>query len=186
MDDCGRRIRELLKALNFAAGKHRNQRRKDRDASPYINHPIAICDTLCGCCDSLEPEVLVAAVLHDTIEDTDATPDEIRTLFGEKVLLLVLEVTDDKTLPKETRKDLQVKTARSKSRGAKHIRIADKISNVTDIMNTPPAGWSRERKLEYLDWTEKVVGELEGTNECLERLYRERLAEARLKVSGSG
>jgi guanosine-3',5'-bis(diphosphate) 3'-pyrophosphohydrolase len=186
MDDCKRQIRGLFEALKFAAEKHRNQRRKDRDASPYINHPIDICNTLCGCCRDLEPEVIVAAVLHDTIEDTNTTADEIRTLFGDKIVKLVLEVTDDKTLPKEVRKDLQVKTARHKSKGAKHIRIADKISNVTDIINSPPAGWSRERKLEYLDWTEKVIDELAGTNECLERLYRERLAEARRKVAESG
>jgi guanosine-3',5'-bis(diphosphate) 3'-pyrophosphohydrolase len=186
VDDCKRQIKELFNALKFAAEKHRNQRRKDRDASPYINHPIDICHTLCGCCEALEPEVIVAAVLHDTIEDTNTTPEEIRTLFGEKILKLVLEVTDDKTLPKDARRDLQVKTARFKSEGAKHIRIADKISNVTDIINSPPAGWSRERKLEYLEWTERVIDELEGTNECLERLYRERLAEAKRSAAGSG
>jgi guanosine-3',5'-bis(diphosphate) 3'-pyrophosphohydrolase len=186
MDDCKRQIRVLFAALKFAAEKHRNQRRKDRDASPYINHPIDICHTLCGCCDALDPDVLVAAILHDTIEDTDTTPEEIRTLFGERVLKLVLEVTDDKTLPKEARKDLQVKTARFKSGGARQIRIADKISNVTDIINTPPAGWSRERKIEYLKWTEMVIDELKGTNECLERLYWERLAEAKRKVAGPG
>jgi guanosine-3',5'-bis(diphosphate) 3'-pyrophosphohydrolase len=185
MDDCKRQVGELFKALKFAAEKHRNQRRKDREASPYINHPIDICNTLCGCGCDLDPKVLVAAVLHDTIEDTDTTPEEIRAFFGEGVLGLVLEVTDDKNLPKAVRKELQVKTARHKSTGAKHIRIADKISNVTDIINSPPTGWSAERKLEYLRWTEKVVGELEGTNECLERLYRERLAEAVRLVAGS-
>jgi GTP diphosphokinase / guanosine-3',5'-bis(diphosphate) 3'-diphosphatase len=186
MDDCKQHIRELFKALKFAAEKHKNQRRKDREASPYINHPIDICNTLCGCGCDLDPKVLVAAVLHDTIEDTNTTPEEIGGLFGEDVLGLVLEVTDDKNLPKAARKDLQVKTARHKSTGAKHIRIADKISNVTDIIKSPPAGWNAERKLEYLRWTEKVIDELVGTNECLERLYRERLAEAIRNVAASG
>ena len=182
MDDYTRSMRRVFEALKFAAEKHRNQRRKDREASPYINHPIDICHYLCGCCEPPDPDLLVAAALHDTVEDTNTTLQELAERFGDEIERLVEEVTDDKTKPKEVRKELQIRTARNKSPKAKLIKLADKISNVTDIIRSPPHGWSSERKLEYLEWTEKVVRELEGTNECLESLYFARLKEARNRL----
>lgn len=101
----------ILKALRFAAEKHNDQRRRDSKSSPYINHPIQVAETLWRVGDVRDTALLVAAILHDTIEDTDVTPDEIRREFGEEVLELVLEVTDDKSLPKEVRKQLQIVNA---------------------------------------------------------------------------
>lgn len=169
----------LLKALRYAAEKHSDQRRKNSKASPYINHPIQVAEILWRVADVRDETLLVAAILHDTIEDTDAKPDEIRAEFGEDVLALVLEVTDDKSLPKQTRKQLQVEHAPHKSRNAKLLKIADKISNVTDIINTPPGDWSLERRQEYLLWTEKVVAGLRGVNEKLESQYDELLAKGK-------
>lgn len=172
----------ILKALRFSAEKHRNQRRKD-NASPYINHPIEVAEMLIRVGGVRDLDVIVAAILHDTIEDTDATPEEIETLFGKPVLSLVLEVTDDKTLPKKTRKQLQVDNAPHKSQGAKQIKIADKISNLRDILHSPPVNWSRERKMEYIDWSENVVAGLRGANPDLERFYDETLSDVRSKLS---
>lgn len=169
----------FFKALRFAAYKHRNQRRKDSQSSPYINHPIAVAETLWRVGHVREITTLVAAVLHDTIEDTDTTPEEVKAEFGDAVLSLVLEVTDDKRLPKAERKRLQIETAPHKSPGAKQIKLADKITNVYDVIHTPPLTWSLQRKWDYLDWTEKVVNGLRGQNRELEELYDQTLAEGR-------
>jgi guanosine-3',5'-bis(diphosphate) 3'-pyrophosphohydrolase len=174
----------LLKALKFSAHKHKHQRRKDRDSSPYINHPIDVAEMLLRVGQVQDIEVVVAAILHDTIEDTDTKPDEIEDLFGQRVLSLVNEVTDDKSLPKEVRKNLQVENAPHKSTGAKQIKIADKISNLRDIVHSPPANWSNERRIEYLDWSEKVVAGLRGVNPALENLYDQILNEAKETLYG--
>jgi guanosine-3',5'-bis(diphosphate) 3'-pyrophosphohydrolase len=155
----------LLRALHFSAEKHRTQRRKDAEASPYINHPIAVARTL--------------AVLHDTIEDTETTPEELEALFGAEVRALVEEVTDDKSLPKHERKSRQIEHAPGASTRAKQIKIADKICNVRDVTHNPPSKWSHERKREYLDWTSEVVRGCRGCNAAIERRYDEVLAEAR-------
>ena len=123
--------------------------------------------------------LLVAAILHDTIEDTNTTAEEINAEFGEDVLALVLEVTDDKSLPKETRKQLQVEHAPHKSERAKLLKIADKINNIRDIIKSPPESWSMERRQEYLLWSEKVVAGLRGASPELESQYDALLAQGK-------
>lgn len=159
----------LLGALSFAAHKHRFQRRKDADATPYINHPIEVARTLVEVGGETDIDLLVAAVLHDCIEDTETTPGEIESLFGVEVLAIVLEVTDDKRLPKEERKRLQVEQASRKSERARKLKLADKICNVHDIQHHPPAQWSEERKAQYLAWVRAVLQQLEGTNFPMEK-----------------
>ena len=166
----------LFKAFRFSAGKHRNQRRRDSLESPYINHPIDVVQLLWEVGEVRDIDVLLAAILHDTIEDTNTAPEEIREFFGEEVLSLVLEVTDDKSLPKAERKHLQIVTAPDKSFGAKLIKLADKCCNVRDLLALPPAHWSLERRQDYLLWSEKVVAGLRGTNEALEEYYDHELA----------
>jgi GTP diphosphokinase / guanosine-3',5'-bis(diphosphate) 3'-diphosphatase len=161
----------ILKALRFSAEKHTDQRRKDAKSSPYINHPIQVAETLWTIGEIRDVTLLLASILHDTIEDTETSPDEIKAEFGEEVLVLVMEVTDDKSLPKEVRKQLQVETAPHKSRNAKLLKLADKICNLRDIITSPPSDWSLERKQEYLLWSEKVVAGLRGVNEKLENRY---------------
>jgi guanosine-3',5'-bis(diphosphate) 3'-pyrophosphohydrolase len=161
----------ILKALRFASEKHNDQRRKDSKSSPYINHPIQVAEILWMIGDVRDVTLLVASILHDTLEDTATRPDEIRSLFGEDVLSIVLEVTDDKSLPKPVRKQLQVEHAPHKTPNAKLLKLADKISNVQDIITSPPRDWSLKRKQEYLLWTEQVVAGLRGVNEKLERYY---------------
>jgi len=169
----------LLKALRFSAEKHTHQRRKDAKASPYINHPIQVAEILWTLGDVRDQTLLLASILHDTIEDTATTPDEIKMEFGEDVLALVLEVTGDKSLPKQVRKQLQVENAAHKTRNAKLLKLADKISNVQDIITSPPKDWSLERRREYLLWTERVVAGLRGVSPKLENRYDAILAEGK-------
>jgi guanosine-3',5'-bis(diphosphate) 3'-pyrophosphohydrolase len=161
----------LITALAFAADKHRNQRRKDADASPYINHPIALANLLLNEAGVEDQRVLIAAVLHDTIEDTDTMEQELVRHFGKDIADIVLEVTDDKALPKAERKRLQIEHAAHISRRAKLVKLADKICNLRDITSSPPADWSVDRKREYFDWAKSVVDELRGVHPGLEHLF---------------
>ncbi|HEY4182558.1 MAG TPA: HD domain-containing protein [Kofleriaceae bacterium] len=146
----------LLRALDLAAGKHRDQRRKDEASSPYINHPIAVATALweAGVRDE---SALLAAVLHDTVEDTATTREELAAAFGEDVASVVMEVTDDKTLPKARRKELQVEHGPHLTRAAKLVKLGDKLCNVRDVVNSPPADWSVDRRREYIEWASRVV-----------------------------
>jgi guanosine-3',5'-bis(diphosphate) 3'-pyrophosphohydrolase len=161
----------LLSALAFAAHKHRDQRRKDADASPYINHPIALADVLVNEGGVDEPDVLCGALLHDTVEDTDTTGEELVAKFGERIAGIVLEVTDDKSLVKAERKALQVEHAAHISREAKLVKLADKICNLRDVAGNPPAGWSLERRREYFEWARQVVDRLRGVHPGLEKVF---------------
>lgn len=171
----------LLRAALFAAERHSGQRRKDSDASPYINHPLAVAEVLArhGVDDVV---VLQAALLHDTIEDTETTAEELEELFGPQVRAVVQEVTDDKSLAKEERKRLQVEHASRLSERAKLVKLGDKICNALDVGGNPPATWSRERRVEYLGWTEAVVSGCRGVHAALEARYDDVLAWARAEV----
>ena len=152
----------VLAALAFAAHKHRDQRRKDAQASPYINHPIALAEVLAGEGGVTDAEVLAAALLHDTIEDTDTTAAELRREFGERIAAMVEEVTDDQKLPKAERKRLQIEHAAGISPGAKLVKLADKICNLRDVADRPPAKWDLERRQEYFEWAKRVIDRLRG------------------------
>ena len=158
----------LLGALAFAAEKHTAQRRKDAERSPYINHPIVVAHLLWNVGGVRDTTILIAGILHDTVEDTDTTPAEIEERFGAAVRAVVEEVTDDKSLAKATRKQLQVDRAAHKSEAARHVKLADKISNLRDMHDSPPADWSLERKREYVAWACAVVDQMRGTNAGLE------------------
>ena len=168
----------LLKAISFAAHKHKNQRRKDAVASPYINHPIALASVLREEGEVVDPDVRASALLHDTIEDTETTHDELRGQFGDEIADIVAEVTDTKWVEKTVRKRLQISKAATSTQGAKLVKLADKICNLRDIIASPPADWSLEQKREYFDWAKAVVDQIRGTNLKLERrfdqLYRQR------------
>jgi (p)ppGpp synthase/HD superfamily hydrolase len=175
-------VGSLLEALRFSAEKHRDQRRKGVHASPYINHPIEVAAMLANVAGVRDDATLIAAVLHDTIEDTRTTPEEIEAAFGTKIRSIVLEVTDDKRLPKAERKRLQVEHAPHMSSSAKLIKIADKISNVSELTVNPPSDWSLERRREYLGWAEQVVAGCRGVNDALESKFDEALRAARAVI----
>jgi len=170
---------KLLQAASFAAKKHRYQKRKGDDAEPYINHPLEVANLLANVGKVDDYDILIAAVLHDTVEDTETTAEELTELFGATVCGYVLEVTDDKSLPKEERKLKQIEHAPHLSDGAKQVKLGDKISNITDVLNNPPAGWSKERKAEYIKWGEKVVAGLRGANKDLENYFDDLVTQAK-------
>ncbi len=161
----------VLDAAAFAAEQHRRQRRKDADATPYINHPLALATILAREGGVSDAEVLAAALLHDTVEDTETTLAELEARFGPNVAGMVAEVTDDKSLPKLERKRLQVAHAGHKSPGAKLVKLADKIANLRDIAASPPADWDQARKADYVRWASEVVAGLRGANPALEAAF---------------
>ncbi|MDD5248356.1 MAG: HD domain-containing protein [Rhodocyclaceae bacterium] len=161
----------VLRATQFAAAKHKMQRRCDADATPYINHPISLADLLVNEAMVEDPVVICAALLHDTVEDTETTFEELAIVFGHEVAMIVLEVSDDKTLAKAERKRLQIEHAPTISPRAKLVKLADKICNLRDIERMPPVGWSAQRKDEYFAWAVQVVAGLRGTHAGLEEIF---------------
>ncbi|MCZ6533731.1 MAG: HD domain-containing protein [SAR324 cluster bacterium] len=172
------RTTELLRAISFAAEKHRDHRRKGAIAAPYINHPITVAQQLAEAGCEHDTDLLMAAVLHDVIEDTDSTEEELQALFGTRVAGIVMEVTDDKALRSSERKALVVKHIAGKSREARLLKLSDLIANVYDVIHHPP-NWQPERKRNYFDWGERVVNAMRGIHPALERRFAELLDEAR-------
>lgn len=169
----------VVRAANFAAHKHRDQRRKGVERRPYINHPLELAEILCTEGDISDSNVIAAAILHDTVEDTETSLDELRGHFGGEIAAIVSEVTDSKFLDKATRKRLQIAKAGHISRGAALVKLADKISNLRSVLAAPPAGWSLRRKQQYFDWAKLVVDRIRHVHPGLARrfdaVYRRRL-----------
>jgi GTP diphosphokinase / guanosine-3',5'-bis(diphosphate) 3'-diphosphatase len=171
MEEISAPVSIVLAASAFAAHKHRDQRRKGADASPYINHPIAVANVLANEAGITDPTILAAALLHDTIEDTDTTAEELESEFGSKIAAIVVEVTDDKALEKTVRKQLQIEHAATLSQAAQLVKFADKICNIRDMSQSPPVDWSLERRAEYFAWAKQVVDQMRGVSPVLERLF---------------
>ncbi len=161
----------LIRALDYAAQQHTTQRRKDAAQTPYINHPIALIKVLAIDAGITDPDVLAAAVLHDTVEDTSTEEADLRRLFGNRITDIVMEVTDDQSLRNDVRKRLQVERAHKKTPEAAMVKFADKISNLRDVAASPPPSWSLERRRDYFDWAKAVVDRLPPVNEKLRALF---------------
>ena len=173
----------MLRAAMFAARVHATHRRKGASGEPYVNHVLEVAQILAE--HGAPEEAVIAGLLHDTVEDSDQDPDPIThdrlvAEFGPAVAALVAEATDDKSLPKETRKALQVRGAAEKSDAAKMLKLADKISNLRAIAASPPANWEHARRVEYVGWAGRVAVGLKGSNPALDALfdatYREAVA----------
>ena len=160
-------VQRILAAATFAAEKHAAQKRKGAAAEPYVNHLIEVAQLIASSSEQLDANLVMAGFLHDTIEDTGTTAGDLEQVFGSDISALVLELTDDKSLPKEVRKELQVQEAPHKSVRAQVIKLADKISNLRSLLTSPPANWSTERKREYFDWGRRVVDALSAPNPIL-------------------
>src|SRR5258708_13169351 len=160
-------VQRILAAAQFAAEKHATQKRKGAAQEPYINHLIEVAHLIAGSSDTLDTELVMAGFLHDTVEDTGVTLAELAQRFGNDVASLVAEVTDDKSLPKETRKALQVQNAAKKSPRAQTLKLADKISNLRSILASPPADWSLQRRRQYFELAGQVVAGLSAPNRLL-------------------
>jgi len=174
-------MQRLLESLQFAAEKHSEHRRKNVGATPYINHPIdvALCLSRCGITDEA---ILIAAVLHDTVEDTETSFEEIQTLFGPRVCSLVRDMTDDKDLPKMERKQFQVDHASQLCDASKQIKIADKICNLQSVIEDPPKGWDEARRLDYLEWARAVFQGAKGVNTELDALFMQTYERGLLQI----
>jgi (p)ppGpp synthase/HD superfamily hydrolase len=174
---------KVLKAANAAARWHVHQRRKGTAEEPYINHLLEVAMLVAEATDGKDPELVVAALLHDAIEDCEVPRELIAKMFGTEVADLVAEVTDDKSLPKECRKEIQVETAHKKSPRAKVLKLADKTSNLRALATSPAPDWSVRRKLEYISWARKVVAGLGDTNDILKRQFDAAAQAAELSVA---
>jgi len=163
---------ELARAYHFAAQKHVDQRRKGAAAEPYMNHLTEVAELVAQATDG-DLDVVIAAILHDTVEDTETTIEELRAAFGPRIADLAAEVTDDKSLPKQVRKDLQVEHAPHASWGAQVIKLADKTSNLRSLLTSPPPDWSRVRRDDYVDWARRVVASCRDANAWLAEQFDE-------------
>ncbi|HKP69259.1 MAG TPA: HD domain-containing protein [Pyrinomonadaceae bacterium] len=172
---------KILDAASFAAVKHKDQTRKG-NGQPYINHPLEVANILATIGGVDDDDMIIAALLHDTVEDTDATFEDLEKKFGPRITGFVRELTDDKSLPKQDRKRLQVEHAPHMTHEAKQIKLADKISNIRDVTDNPPPHWPIERRREYVEWGERVVAGLRGSNQKLEKLFDDLVATAREKI----
>lgn len=161
----------LARAANYAARQHIAQRRKGERAEPYINHLTEVAALLAEATEGDDVVLLMGGLLHDTLEDTDATYEDLEQRFGAEVAALVAEVTDDKSLPKEERKRLQIEKTPAKSKRAKLLKLADKTSNLRGLMASPPTGWSAERLHDYVVWAHDVVRSCRGLNPRLEAAF---------------
>lgn len=159
---------KLLKALVYAAEKHKTQKRKSSDSCPFINHPIGVVENLARIGKIEDVEILQAGFLHDVVEDTDGTLEEIEEMFGKTVAKYVDEVSDNKQENKADRKIHQIEHAASKSLGARCIKLADKLHNCTDLSINAPPSWSLERVRGYFIWSKALVDTIRGTNQYLE------------------
>jgi GTP diphosphokinase / guanosine-3',5'-bis(diphosphate) 3'-diphosphatase len=168
-------IPRWTRALRFASVKHKEQRRKD-GVTPYINHPLEVVSVLAEQGKVIDEDLLIAALLHDTLEDTATTAQELSAAFGKQVCQIVQEVSDNKSLPKARRKELQIEHAPHLSPQAKQLKLADKICNLLDILTNPPLDWPLERQIAYFDWAEQVGAGLMGVNPSLEKIFKQTLA----------
>ena len=166
----------ITQALDFAARHHIDHRRKGERREPYINHLAEVADLLARATGGADPELVAAGLLHDAVEDTCATLDEIERHFGKDIAALVAEVSDDKSLPKEERKRLQVETAARKSGRARLLKLADKISNLRTLTQSPPAGWPEKRRRAYVHWAQQVAAGCTGLNPFLDAEFEAALA----------
>ncbi len=168
-------LQRILAAAHFAAQRHAGQKRKGLAGEPYVNHLIEVAELVAASSEMVDTSLLMAAFLHDTVEDTGVTRGELEELFGSDVAGLVMEVTDDKSLPQKKRKALQVENAPKKSARAQTLKLADKISNLRSILSSPPPDWSAQRKREYFEWARDVIAGLASPNRLLkdefERTY---------------
>ncbi len=166
----------VVRALSFATGMHRDQRRKNVAQTPYIEHPIEVMRLLWDA-QVGDPVVLAAALLHDTLEDTEATPELLTATFGPEVATVVGHVTDDKNIPKHERKRLAIAHAPFAPPQAQLVKLADRIANCAGLAAEPPAGWSPRRIGQYYDWSRQVVDGLRGVHPELEARFDEVLVD---------
>jgi len=172
----------VFEALDFAARRHRDQRRKGPGGAPYVNHLIEVVRLLSVVAGVEDPEVLAAGALHDVLEDTKTQPEELTEHFGSRVTNLVRSLTDDRTLSRETRRAITLKHLSIAEEIVRLIKLADLTSNVAEL----PSDWDHERRQTYLDWSARAAQLCFGQSEALDRLYQQRVLNARVATAATG
>ena len=172
----------VLRAADMAARWHVDQHRKGAAAEPYVNHLLEVAMLVAQATDGKDPDLVIAALLHDAIEDQQVSPEIICDAFGPDVARIVVEVTDDKSVPKQERKRLQVENAHKKSHDAKLLKLADKTSNLRSLAASPPNDWPAERRQEYVDWARSVAKGLLGVSAWLEGEFNRSAKEAEQSI----
>lgn len=172
----------VIRAAHFAADKHRDQRRKGVRNTPYINHPLEVAWRLNRVAGIEDTTVLAAAILHDTIEDTETTSAELEQIFGKTIADLVVEVSDPEGLTRQERKRLEIDHAASLTPLAKLIKLSDKTCNIADIVDNPPGDWALSRRRDYLEFAELVAAGCRGVNAALDADFATVLATARRRL----
>lgn len=163
----------VLRAADAAARWHVHQRRKGAAEEPYVNHLLEVAMLVAEATNGQDPDLVIAALLHDAIEDQEVPRSVIAEMFGEQVTALIEEVTDDKTVEKQERKRRQVETAARKSQRAKILKLADKTSNLNAVAASPPPDWTVKRRLEYVRWAREVAAGLKGVSSWLEEEFEQ-------------
>lgn len=169
----------VSRAADFAARAHVDQHRKGAALEPYLNHLAEVAVMLSVATDGLDPVLVAAGWLHDTVEDTAVTLDDLVQRFGLEVAGVVAEVTDDKTIPRDERKRHSVLTIASKSRRAQYLKVADQASNIRALVTTPPTGWTLERQVTYVDWGVAIVERVVERHPHLEEFFWSAVKDAR-------
>lgn len=166
-------LQQLVGSLSYSAVQHQDQRRKNARKTPYINHPIALLHVLVVEAGVQDKSALNGALLHDTIEDTDAEEEDLRARFGNAITDVVVAMSDDKSLPKDVRKQLQIDHAKDWNYSARLAEYADKICNMRDLLVEFPEGWTLQRVREFFDWAKAVIDQIRGTHEKLDVIFDE-------------
>uniref|UniRef100_A0A8R1XYA5 Guanosine-3',5'-bis(diphosphate) 3'-pyrophosphohydrolase MESH1 n=1 Tax=Onchocerca volvulus TaxID=6282 RepID=A0A8R1XYA5_ONCVO len=158
----------IIKAVDLAARRHRKQRRKDATQTPYVNHPIGVAYILTNEGQITDTATVIAAILHDTVEDTKTTDEEIRRMFGDEIADIVKECTVVKSIKREIRMKSQLEKASKLSRKAKLVQLADKLYNIRDIERCTPCGWTKQHVAEYISFAKDLLSNIRGTHDYLE------------------
>lgn len=161
----------VVRAAYFAGEKHRLQRRSDIEQTPYINHPLELAHILTEEGDIYCMDTICASLLHDTLEDTETSPEELNKHFGEIITSIVIEVSNDMTLNSQQRREYELRKVASLSNKAKLVKIADKLANIRDVSTMPPAGWTREKKQNYFDFALEIVDQVKDASPRLHQIF---------------
>ncbi len=162
-------VEKILKGVEFAADKHRLQTRKNKEKTPYIAHPIGVAENLMKTGNVRDASMIIGALLHDTLEDTQTTFSEIEKAFGKDVANYVKELSCDKGLTHSEKNRRQVIEASHKSAGAAQIKLADKLANLSELTHNPPSSWTQERVDQYYEWAQSVIDRLPAANPALKK-----------------
>ncbi|EFO18322.1 hypothetical protein LOAG_10172 [Loa loa] len=158
----------IIEAVDLAARRHRQQRRKDAAQTPYVNHPIGVAYILTSEGQITDTTTIIAAILHDIVEHTKTTDEEIRKMFGDEIADIVKECTMVRSMKREARMKSELEKASKLSHKAKLVQLADKLNNIRDIERGTPLGWTKQHVTEYIIFAKDLLSKIRGIHGPLE------------------